>query len=542
MPFVDLDIYNQTMSGFDAVAGWERVMDVTLSLLADANPILKKQSRMGGSKESASSATDKTGSSAKSANSNAFVDTLNNIATGTSPSRFSPSTINRGENVGMNGVSPARMSPLYAKSQRYFANSSMNTHDLNDTNATGQMQMQMQTPRNQTTKTAPSSVSYDSQFSKDRHSHQPSAPYSESKKTPYAHLKPEYSEFVHSLANRDGSPTRGNTTHSALHDISRVTYDANQPKERSKLGSSSSPYGSGDPLDVSFFRTPVPQSSPSMSYLSTSRSTPSYKTLSRSRPQFSDRLYEEYRQAKRREMRHKTRPDSSKRGKQKATKTSQWLDPSVPEAVEGYVRVAFNIAIIGLLVWFVYTFITSIRQDIDQRVEVYSTEILAEIDMCTQQYLANKCMDHRPPALEPLCANWERCMEQDPRVVGRARVSAETFGDIINSFLKPIGLKAMIFLTIVFVGSLVTVNFVFAYRPHAKALSGSEVESESENRTTIITNKQNLGSPRGINSSPRSPSIIPGTPVSETHDQLGSHPARPITSTPFTASRRRESR
>jgi len=35
-------------------------------------------------------------------------------------------------------------------------------------------------------------------------------------------------------------------------------------------------------------------------------------------------------------------------------------------------------------------------------------------------------------------------MSRDPREVARARVSAETFAEILNSFVEPISYKAMV--------------------------------------------------------------------------------------------------
>lgn len=49
--------------------------------------------------------------------------------------------------------------------------------------------------------------------------------------------------------------------------------------------------------------------------------------------------------------------------------------------------------------------------------------------------------------MEKACVAWEKCMNRDPTVVGRARVSAETFAEIINSFIEPISYKTMVCIT-----------------------------------------------------------------------------------------------
>lgn len=77
--------------------------------------------------------------------------------------------------------------------------------------------------------------------------------------------------------------------------------------------------------------------------------------------------------------------------------------------------------------------------------EEYSAEILQEISQCSRDYIENRCApDMRVPAMEMRCIAWEKCMNRDPSQVGRARVSAETFAEIINSFIEPISYKTMV--------------------------------------------------------------------------------------------------
>jgi hypothetical protein len=74
--------------------------------------------------------------------------------------------------------------------------------------------------------------------------------------------------------------------------------------------------------------------------------------------------------------------------------------------------------------------------------------------------------------MEKACLAWEKCMNRDPTVVGRARVSAETFAEIINSFIEPISYKTMvlspqfqpnskIFCLLAVFGSVFLSNFAF---------------------------------------------------------------------------------
>jgi len=62
-------------------------------------------------------------------------------------------------------------------------------------------------------------------------------------------------------------------------------------------------------------------------------------------------------------------------------------------------------------------------------------------------------------------------MNQDPDEVGRARVSAQTFAEILNSLIDPISFKTMFFCTILLVVTTFITNAAFGiYR--AKMTSG----------------------------------------------------------------------
>lgn len=69
--------------------------------------------------------------------------------------------------------------------------------------------------------------------------------------------------------------------------------------------------------------------------------------------------------------------------------------------------------------------------------------------------------------MEAACSAWETCMNRDPKVVGRARVGAETFADIINSFVDSISLKTMLFSTLM-VGLLVVLTNSALFNLRAK--------------------------------------------------------------------------
>ncbi|KAF3480932.1 bad response to refrigeration protein 6 [Arthroderma uncinatum] len=129
--------------------------------------------------------------------------------------------------------------------------------------------------------------------------------------------------------------------------------------------------------------------------------------------------------------------------------------PHIPRILSYYAQFTFNLIIAFLILYIIVAFLLAIKHDVEIASESQSAEILAEIAICTKNYVENRCGDpdgRRLPALETVCDNWERCMHRDPAKVGRARVSAQTLAEIFNGFIEPISFKAMFF----FISSIAT--------------------------------------------------------------------------------------
>ncbi|KAI8872549.1 hypothetical protein GQ42DRAFT_161241 [Ramicandelaber brevisporus] len=127
-----------------------------------------------------------------------------------------------------------------------------------------------------------------------------------------------------------------------------------------------------------------------------------------------------------------------------------------------YIHVAFNLIMVSIAVFGVLYFGTMIINDIKIKTESQSSNILAEISICRQEYSKNRCdpPNLRLPALEPKCIEWEICMNRDHNDVTRARLSAETFAEILNSFVDPISTKSMAFIFAFYFGVTILGNLV----------------------------------------------------------------------------------
>lgn len=134
----------------------------------------------------------------------------------------------------------------------------------------------------------------------------------------------------------------------------------------------------------------------------------------------------------------------------------------MPFIVSGYLQLLFNVAMLSLALYGVASFVSSIRHDVDMKVEQFSEEILSEIAICSRDYVENRCSpDTRIPAMQKTCEMWRRCMERDPTLVARSKLNAQTLGEIFNSFVEPLSYKAMIFFTVFVFGFMIASNVAF---------------------------------------------------------------------------------
>ncbi|WPH02837.1 Hypothetical protein R9X50_00570500 [Acrodontium crateriforme] len=147
--------------------------------------------------------------------------------------------------------------------------------------------------------------------------------------------------------------------------------------------------------------------------------------------------------------------------------------PTVPHILSFYAQLLFNVFLLGFCAYLIYGFYAAIRGDIDKESHDAMMVIMAEVAVCARDYRDNKCdpPENRLPALELACGEWHNCMNQDPKRVGRARMSAQAFAKIFNSFIDPISYKAMAFTCMMVVGAFIVSNSAFVFFRN-KAVNG----------------------------------------------------------------------
>ena len=133
---------------------------------------------------------------------------------------------------------------------------------------------------------------------------------------------------------------------------------------------------------------------------------------------------------------------------------SPWSSGSNPVSKNSYtvitvLQMVLNLLTVTIICSILVALVRTIKADISSTWEQNKIELRLESDICQNQFYRNKCdLDRRLPAIEQECIRWETCMNRDNDIFFRARttLSAQLFGNIINSFVDPIGWKAICFI------------------------------------------------------------------------------------------------
>ncbi|CAH2352333.1 hypothetical protein CLIB1423_06S04016 [[Candida] railenensis] len=178
--------------------------------------------------------------------------------------------------------------------------------------------------------------------------------------------------------------------------------------------------------------------------------------------------------------------------------SSLFTDPNTPYVLSLYLQLAFNFLIISLIAFFIFIFVRTIQSDIKRKIDLYTSDILEEISSCTREYYRNRCSppEDMAPWLEPSCTKWKKCMNSDPDLIARSKITAETFADIVNGFIKPISWKSLIFLNLMVWGSLLATNVTFGtYRANSRKIEEDNIKlrgkvKELERKTLLLEEEQ----------------------------------------------------
>lgn len=111
-----------------------------------------------------------------------------------------------------------------------------------------------------------------------------------------------------------------------------------------------------------------------------------------------------------------------------------------------YLQLFLNFITVVVIFSFVTSLVRSLKTDITSSWNHKRLELEYESVNCKNLYAINECTLGNKPALQGQCRQWEQCINRDNDLFFRARTTlgAQLFGEVINSFVEPIGWKALI--------------------------------------------------------------------------------------------------
>lgn len=135
-------------------------------------------------------------------------------------------------------------------------------------------------------------------------------------------------------------------------------------------------------------------------------------------------------------------------------------DPWKPYVLQLYLQLTVNVVLVAVAAYLGYLIVSTLRADIHNQVEQCVSDALHEISQCSKEYYRNKCHNDgshkRAPLLEDACTNWERCMNRDPQLMAKSRVTAEMLAEILNAFLHRLSWKSLFVIAAIVFASFAT--------------------------------------------------------------------------------------
>ncbi|KAG0295927.1 hypothetical protein BGZ96_010618 [Linnemannia gamsii] len=138
----------------------------------------------------------------------------------------------------------------------------------------------------------------------------------------------------------------------------------------------------------------------------------------------------------------------------------------LPYILSGYVQVAMNSAFVGVVIYIIYNFITTIQSDVTIRAEDAVQREKQIIAKCDSDYYDEKCHMPHGRYLELLCQELMACKNKPHPRIERSAVAAQTFALIFNSFVHTISYKTMGFLVVIVFGGMYFSNHAISSYRH----------------------------------------------------------------------------
>ena len=139
--------------------------------------------------------------------------------------------------------------------------------------------------------------------------------------------------------------------------------------------------------------------------------------------------------------------------------------PHLPHILSWYLQLLLSLFILIFLGYVLYSFYTAILHDVDLKAEELSRDILSAMAACAEDFATHGCAERSRlgGSFKRMCDEWEVCMNQDYKAVGRARISAQTWAGILNGFVDEVSGRIWVGLGIGVVGVVCLPGVLFGW-------------------------------------------------------------------------------
>ncbi|KAF1798130.1 Di-sulfide bridge nucleocytoplasmic transport domain-containing protein [Mucor lusitanicus] len=140
---------------------------------------------------------------------------------------------------------------------------------------------------------------------------------------------------------------------------------------------------------------------------------------------------------------------------------TQYFTPDAPIIVGSYVRVILHSVGIGIILFVLYRILESFTDEIQARYHYEMDELAERARICHQNYVNHNCGPHLKGAVwQSFCDEWDRCRQFQAHTVGKTKIAAQVFGEVMNGFVEPLTLKAMLIICLLLFGFFIVTSLI----------------------------------------------------------------------------------
>ncbi|CAK9439256.1 uncharacterized protein LODBEIA_P34670 [Lodderomyces beijingensis] len=140
--------------------------------------------------------------------------------------------------------------------------------------------------------------------------------------------------------------------------------------------------------------------------------------------------------------------------------SSIFANPYTPYALNLYFQLLVNITLWSFIIYLLWLSVTTIKADINTKVEQFTLQKLDEISRCSKEFSRNKCDSYpRPPVIDHECDLLDQCQNQDPTKFVRSKISFELLAETVNAFFDKVSYKSLAVLALVLLVSITYTSF-----------------------------------------------------------------------------------